>query len=143
MNKGIQPIEDMIAEEINERIDTISSAPTVLMGFNETEDRLLDVRPPSHIPGKGRAPKPPTPAPKNPPPPAAPFESPYERLHGKAVKVNKQPQHKIDKNEGNLSPRSWFRKNKKDMTMPSNGLAKSKSNGNNVARWDILPIFTH
>ena len=49
--KGIQPIEDMIAEDdssnyedISERNDTLSTAPTVLMGFNESEDRMLDVR---------------------------------------------------------------------------------------------------
>ena len=46
-----------------------------------------------------------------------------------------------DNNEGNLSPRSWFRKNKKDMTMPNNGLSKSKSSSNNVARWDIFYQF--
>ena len=164
INKGIQPIEDMIAEDdstyedISERNDTLSTAPTVLMGFNESDDRMLDVRPQSHIPGKRRAPKaPPTgapnrcisplpPAPKNAPPalPAAPATptTNYERLHSKVAKVNKLQ--KIDSNEnneGNLSPRSWFRKNKKDMTMPNNGLSKSKSSTNNVARWDNLPIL--
>ena len=48
--KGIQPIED----------ETMSTAPTVLIGF-EQEERLLEVRPASHIPGKRRAPKPPPP----------------------------------------------------------------------------------
>ena len=150
--------DDSTYEDISERNDTLSTAPTVLMGFNESEDRMLDVRPQSHIPGKRQAPKaPPTgapnrcisplpPAPKNAPPalPAAPATptTNYERLHSKVAKVNKLQ--KIDSNEnneGNLSPRSWFRKNKKDMTMPNNGLSKSKSSTNNVARWDILPIF--
>ena len=151
--------DDSTYEDISERNDTLSTAPTVLMGFNESEDRMLDVRPQSHIPGKRQAPKaPPTgapnrcisplpPAPKNAPPalPAAPATptTNYERLHSKVAKVNKLQ--KIDSNEnneGNLSPRSWFRKNKKDMTMPNNGLSKSKSSTNNVARWDILPILT-
>ena len=160
--------DDSTYEDISERNDTLSTAPTVLMGFNESDDRMLDVRPQSHIPGKRRAPKaPPTgapaagavknnapnrcisplpPAPKNAPPalPAAPTTptTNYERLHSKVAKVNKLQ--KIDSNEnneGNLSPRSWFRKNKKDMTMPNNGLSKSKSSTNNVARWDILPIL--
>ena len=150
--------DDSTYEDISERNDTLSTAPTVLMGFNESDDRMLDVRPQSHIPGKRRAPKaPPTgapnrcisplpPAPKNAPPalPAAPATptTNYERLHSKVAKVNKLQ--KIDSNEnneGNLSPRSWFRKNKKDMTMPNNGLSKSKSSTNNVARWDILPIL--
>ena len=78
--------DDSTYEDISERNDTLSTAPTVLMGFNESDDRMLDVRPQSHIPGKRQAPKaPPTgapnrcisplpPAPKNAPPalPAAP-----------------------------------------------------------------------
>ena len=75
LKKGIQPIEDMIAEDDSnyediseERNDTLSTAPTVLMGFNESEDRMLDVRTPSHIPGKRRAPKRPPAIPKSPPP---------------------------------------------------------------------------
>ena len=46
--KGIQPIED----------ETMSNAPTVLIGF-EQEERLLEVRPMAHIPGKRKAPRPP------------------------------------------------------------------------------------
>ena len=48
--KGIQPIED----------ETMSNAPTVLIGF-EQEERLLEVRPMAHIPGKRKAPRPPPP----------------------------------------------------------------------------------
>ena len=47
--KGIQPIED----------ETMSNAPTVLIGFEQQEERLLEVRPMSHIPGKRKAPRPP------------------------------------------------------------------------------------
>merc|ERR1712110_582659 len=89
-------------EDISERNDTLSTAPTVLMGFNESEDRMLDVRTPSHIPGKRRAPKPPPPVPKNPPPiaPSTPTSN-YERIHSKVAKVNKLA--KIDANENNDS----------------------------------------
>ena len=56
--------DDSTYEDISEKNDTLSTAPTVLMGFNESDDRMLDVRPQSHIPGKRRAPKaPPTGAP--------------------------------------------------------------------------------
>ena len=51
--RGIQNIED----------ETVSTAPTVLAGF-ELEARLQEVRPPAHIPGKRRAPKPPPPIPQ-------------------------------------------------------------------------------
>ena len=51
--RGIQNIED----------ETVSTAPTVLAGF-ELETRLQEVRPPAHIPGKRRAPKPPPPVPQ-------------------------------------------------------------------------------
>ena len=49
--KGIQPIED----------ETMSNAPTVLIGFEQEqeEQRLLEVRPMAHIPGKRKAPRPP------------------------------------------------------------------------------------
>ena len=52
--KGIQPIED----------ETMSNAPTVLIGF-EQEERLLEVRPMAHIPGKRKAPRPPPPQDSN------------------------------------------------------------------------------
>ena len=52
--KGIQQIED----------ETISNAPTVLIGF-EQEERLLEVRPMAHIPGKRKAPRPPPPQDSN------------------------------------------------------------------------------
>ena len=106
----------MIATEIEESEetepiqDTLSTAPTVLVGF-DSDDRMLDVRPSSHIPGKRRAPKPPK------------VESNYEKL-GNFAKVNKVQ--KI--NEGNLSPRSWFRKNKKDMTIPNKNAQKNDKN---------------
>ena len=126
-------------DEASERIDTLSTAPTVLVGYNDTEDRLLDVRPPSHIPGKRRAPKPPPSFNKGAKASVskATGESNYERL-GNFAKVNKiqrlDGEEQAQDDKGNLSPRSWFRKNKKDMTIPNNGLSKSKSSSNNSAR---------
>ena len=49
--KGIQPMPEE---------ETMSTAPTVLAGF-EQDERLQEVRPVSHIPGKRKAPKPPPP----------------------------------------------------------------------------------
>ena len=154
--------EDDSYEEPSERIDTLSTAPTVLIGFDENSDRMLDVRPYAHIPGKRKAPRP--------PPKGKKAESNYERF-GQIAKVNRvqklEDSHNApgnapvpafspgiaplpafspgpapafssvspiapvkSSNEGNLSPRSWFRKNKKDMTIPN----KSKSNNSNSTR---------
>ena len=44
--EGIQELDQ------HQRVETQSSAPTVLAGFDEEMDRLYDVRPPAHIPGR-------------------------------------------------------------------------------------------
>lgn len=77
-------VNDDYEEMIVERMDTASTAPTVLLGF-EDQDRMLDVRPSAHIAGKRRAPKPPPPPPASPP---SKGESNYEKL-GNFAKVNK------------------------------------------------------